>query len=220
MVYYYRIKAWRLVNKMDITLVFPKAQCYDNKDDNTQRIYNGVFKKYVKMLNDAGCRFEIQLEDKLAFDILGEMRITPNKVISCISPSDVEFLRKYPDIDTLPDRVLVNYTDTEKCVYDVEKKYSVSPNLVKEGREKFFAKRTEIYRKRYKEAFNRMLMERMNVLQFRTDTASDRGNAVSSTVHQGDGRLCMEVHLSGRCTSYYGGVFIPEDTLPTILSLR
>lgn len=205
---------------MDITLVFPKAQCYDNKDDNTQRTFNGVFKKYVKMLDDAGCRFEIQLEDKLAFDILTEMGIKPNKVITCISPSDIEFLRKYPEIDTLPDRVLIGYSDTEKCTYDVEKKHSVSPTLVREGKEKFFAKRTEIYRKRYKEAFNKMLSSRTNVMQFRTDTASDRGNAISSTVKQGDGRLCIEVHLSGRCTSYYGGVFVPEDTLPTILSLR
>lgn len=205
---------------MDFTLVFPKAQCYDNKDDNTQRTYNGVFKKYVKMLHDAGCRFEVQLEDKLACDILREMGINPYRIVTCISPSDIEFLRKYPEIEKLPDSVFVGYTDVEKCTYDMEKKYMVSPTLIKEGKEKFFQKRTEIYRKRQKEALNKILSERTNIMQFRTDTSSDRGNAISSTVKQGDGRLCIEVHLSGRCTSYYGGVFVTEDVLPTILSLR
>lgn len=205
---------------MNILLVFPKAQCYDNKDSNTQRMYIDVFKKYVKMLDDAGCSLIVQLEDKLAFDVLSVLGITPARTVTCISPSDLEFLRLYSDIEKLEDRVLINYSTTEQCTYDMEKKYIVEPTLIAKGKAVFLNKRAEIYRKRYKASLNKLINETTNVMQFRINGASDRGNAVSTIVHQGDGRLCIEIDIdAGRCISYYGGAFIPEDMLPTILSL-
>lgn len=204
---------------MKVLLVFPKAQCYDNKDDNTQRKYLDIFKKYVKMLDDAGCKLTIQLEDKLAFDVLNSLQIKPDEIVTCYSPSDVEFLRTYGD-DELTDYVLINYTDTVAKHYDVEKKYTVDPTLIAKGRETYLKKRMDVYRKRYKESLNTLINESTNVLQFTVNSMNDRGNAIRTTVKQGDGRLCIEVDLDiGRCFAYYGGEFITEDIIPTILSL-
>ena len=205
---------------MNILLIFPKSQCYDNKDDNTQRRYIDVFKKYVKMLDDAGCAITVTLEDKLAFDVLGVLGITPAQVVTCYSPSDIEFLRMYPDVEKLSDRVLVNYSETEKRHYDIEKKYIVDPTLIRKGKVAYLNKRTEIYRERYKEALNKLIAEHTNVMQFTVNSMNDRGDAVRTIVKQGDGRLCIEVDLGiGRCLAYYGGVYVEEDMLPTILSL-
>lgn len=205
---------------MNVLLVFPKAQCYDNKDDNTQRRYIDVFKKYVKMLDDAGCTLTVQLEDKLAFDVLDVLGISPYRVVTCYSPSDIEFLRMYSDIEQLSSRLLVSYTETEKKHYDVEKKYIVDPTLITKGKDVYLKKRIEIYRKRYKEALNKLISEHTNVLQFTVNSMNDRGDAVRTMIRQGDGRLCVEVDLdTGRCFAYYGGAYITEDMLPTILSL-
>lgn len=205
---------------MKVLLILPKAHCYDNKDDNTQRRYIDVFKKYVKMLDDAGCPIIVTLEDKLAFDVLKSLEMTPDKVVTCISPSDFELIRKYPDIEELDNSVFINYSSTQVADYDMERKYPVSPTLISKGAKAFFDARIKIYRKRYKAALNQLIHESTNVMQFRINGQSDRGNAVSTDVRQGDGRLCIEIDVAGeRCTAYYGGAYIPEDMLPTILSL-
>lgn len=205
---------------MRVLLIFPKSGCYDFKDDNTQRRYLDVFKKYVKMLDDAGCAITVTLEDKLAFDVLGVLGMTPASVVTCYSPSDIEFLRMYPDIEKIQDRVLVSYADTEMKHYDTEKKYIVDPTLIRKGKGVYLKKRTEIYRKRYKESLNTLIAEYTNVMQFTLNRMTDRGDSLRTLVKQGDGRLCIEVDMEiGRCFAYYGGVFIEEDMIPTILSL-
>jgi hypothetical protein len=65
-----------------------------------------------------------------------------------------------------------------------------------------------------------MLKSKKAVLMFRADNGLDRYTALRETVIQGDGRLCIEVNInSNMAVSYYGGVFIQEEYLPTILAM-
>lgn len=205
---------------MMIFVSFPKHQCYDLKDTGLQRTYKDKFIKYLKMLSDAGCDIEILLEDKLAIDMLHIAGITPKRISTCISKSDLDWINQYPEIEDLSDTVFSDYGIANKILYDGDSKFQVPLTVLREGKAEYFRKRSESYRKRYIYVIDRYLTDAQNVLQFRVNGPMDRGHAVSSTTRVGDGRLCIEVGLtSGFTTSYYGGVFVQEETLPMILSL-
>lgn len=205
---------------MKILVVCPKPQFYVSKDMKEQRIHKERFMKYLGLLKEAECQVEIMLEDKLANDMLFDAGITPTRVISCISKSDLSLISSYPDIEQFENYVFDQYDSCEKAVYDAEAKYDVPLTLMKEGKAVYFKARVKAYHKRYQYALNRYVSECTNVMQFRTDNSMDRGSAVRTTVLQGDGRLCIEVNMSNiTVQSYYGGVFITEDMLPTILRL-
>lgn len=205
---------------MRIFVVFPKPNCYVGKDIKDQRIYKERFLKYLSLVKEAGASVEILLEDKLANDMLFEAGIEPARVISCISTADISLLDKYRNIEDLDEYVYATYSTVQQCCYDAVSRYTVPITKLKEGKSAYFNAMVKNYRKRYNYALNRYISEFPNVLQFRTDNSMDRGSAVKTTVSEGDGRLCIEVNMSnGTVASYYGGLFITEDLLPSILSL-
>lgn len=205
---------------MKVTVVLPKPQCYVSKDMGTQRVLKERFMKYLKLLSDCNCPVEILLEDTLARTMLFDAGITPARVVTCITPSDINLIQKYPHIEEMESYVFSYHKDTEKMIYDSETKYDVPLSVMKEGKNIYFTKRVQAYRKRYSYSINRYLAECQCVMQFRTDSSTDRGSAVKATAKNGDGRLCIEINMSNQTvSSYYGGVFITEDILPTILSL-
>lgn len=205
---------------MMVFVSFPKAQCYDGKDLGTQRTYKEKFLKYLNLLKDNNVSIEILLEDKLAMDMCAAAGITPAKITTCIAKPDLDWVSKYPEIDDLESYVFSRYDGTQKNLYDSEGKFPVSLALLKEGKAVYFRKRVEAYHKRYNYTLSKMLSERKNVLQFRVANSMDRGVAVSTTASMGDGRLLIEVGITqGFTSTYYGGAFVTEETIPMILSL-
>lgn len=205
---------------MKITIIFPKSGCYALKDLNEKRILKERFMKYLAIVKAAGCAVECLLEDTLAHDMLFDANIEPTKIVSCITQSDIGLLQQYDDIEDLEDYVFSSYPTVEHILFDTEKKYTVPLTALKEGKAAYIKRRVQNYRKSYSYCIGRYISECKNILQFRTGNSMDRGCAVSTTSKQGDGRLCVEVNMSNQTTSvYYGGVFIQEDMLPTILSL-
>ena len=205
---------------MMVFVSFPKPECYYLKDTGLQRTYRDKFVKYLQMLSEAGCSVEILLEDRLAMDMTRAAGIKPKRISTCITKSDLNWINQYPEIEDLSDTVFSDYSIANKILYDADTKYQVPLTVLKEGKAEYFRKRSESYHKRYKYTINKYLTDATNVLQFRVNGPMDRGLAVTSTARTGDGRLCIEVGLtSGVVSSYYGGVFIQEETLPMILSL-
>lgn len=205
---------------MNILVIFPKEQCYTLKSLSLQRRYRERFIQYIKLLSEHGCRLEILLEDQLAYDMLNACGIIPYKVSTCLSKADIAWIEKYPDIDGFSSRVFMDYPVANLVSYPECSKFTTPLSALKEGKSVYYKKRVEEYRKRYSYTINRYISDCTNIMQFRVNGPMDRGCPVKTTVHQGDGRLCIEVGMdNGSVASYYGGVFIPEESLPTILSL-
>lgn len=205
---------------MKVLIIFPKPQCYEMKQLSVQRTYREKFMKYIKLLTDNNCTIEVLLEDKLADMMLSMAGIVPDVVSTCLIKSDLDWIEKYPDIESLDPRVFSGYEAANKVLYDSEKKFLVPLDVMKEGKAAYYKARVMSYHSRYKYTINRYVADAMNVLQFRLDGPMDRCQAIRNTVSEGDGRLCIEVGLNtGFVQSYYGGAFLQEEYLPTILSL-
>ena len=205
---------------MTVTIIFPKPQYYFGKDINTQRIYRATFKKYIELLVNANCHIEYFLEDEIAKTLLEELGIKDCTCITCLTQSDISFSEQYPTLFELPEYVRREYSGVKSYTYDVEKKYVVPPSLIREGKDVYLQKRADIARKKLRVATDKYLQGRMAVLQFRANNNVDRTTAIRETIMTGDGRLCIEVSPdSNTCVPYYGGVYIPEDMLPSILSI-
>ena len=205
---------------MNVLVVFPKKECYINKPLSTQRVLREKFVKYLTLLKDAKCGIDILLEDSLAYDFCHELGIKPRVMYTCITNSDLEWIKRYPEMGDVSSRILADYPLAEKMVYDSDTKYLVPTSLMREGTMVYVRKRIDAYHKKYIYAINRLLRDTKNVLQFRVDNNMDRGAAIHTSVTEGDGRLCIEVGLNtGVSTVYYGGTYIQEDLLPTILTL-
>lgn len=205
---------------MKVLVIFPKPQCYTLKDMAIQRTYREKFLKYIKLLSDNGCSLEVLLEDQLAYDMLQMVGVKPYMVSTCITKSDLDWIEKYPDIEDLSQRVFGDYASANKVLYDADSKFIVPLTMMKEGKAAYYKARVLAYHKRYRYTIDRYVTDSINVLQFRLDGPMDRSVAVRNTVRDGDGRLCIEVGLNtGFVQSYYGGVFVQEEYLPTILSL-
>lgn len=205
---------------MVVTIIFPKPQYYFGKDVNTQRIYRATFKKYIELLVKHNCTIEYFLEDEIAKTLLEELNVKDVKCISCLAPSDVLFSKQYPTLFELPEYIHQEYDYVQKFNYDVEQRYMVPHALLRESKEAYLQKRAEIARKRLRIATDRYLSYRSHVLQVRANNNIDRTTPIRDTIEMGDGRLCIEVSPdSNVCTTYYGGVFIPEDMLDSVLSI-
>lgn len=205
---------------MKVTVVFPKASCYEGKGLDTQRIYSALIKKYLNMLKDCNCQIEYLLEDKLARDFICEVGIVNPKVVTCISKSDIEFFNNYRDLIDLQPYMYSEFSSVENFAGDVEKKYMVPITLLRENRDAYISKRIETYRKRLRASTDALLLSRKNVFMFRSENGLDRATALRDTIAQGDGRLCIEANInSNMAITYYGGTFMQEEYLPTILSM-
>lgn len=205
---------------MNITVVFPKASCYYGKGLDTQRIYHGIFQRYIYMLKEAGCSFEYFLEDTLARDFLTKYGINDAKVISCLSKSDVDFFNNFRDLVDLPQYVYSEFQFVDNYAGDVEQKFMVPINLVREDKQQYINKRVEMYRKRIRTATESYLVNKKNVLMFRANNVMDRVPSLKDSIYVGDGKLRVEVDLNSKMAIvYYGGTYLQEEYLPTILSI-
>lgn len=207
---------------MDILVVFPKAECYVGKSLDTQRIYRATVKKYVSILDEANCNVECLLEDELGRLLLPEMyhiaRLNFNK--TCISENDITFFASMQDYLDLPAEIYQEWHGAECYAYDSAKRYTVPIELIREDRNKFMDKKVDVYRKRLRYATDKFIAAHKNVLMFRMDNGTDRATALRETIVEGDGRLLIEVNLnSNMAVTYYGGVFLPETNIKTIISL-
>ena len=165
-------------------------------------------------------RIEYFIEDKIARNLLLELGAPNTKALSCVTPSDVTFSQQYPSLFEMPEYIVQEYDSAEKYLYDVERKYVVSPALIKEGKEVYLKKRADTAKKRLRLATDKYLSEKKCVIQFRANSNMDRTTPLRETITTGDGRLCIEVDIeNGLCTTYYGGVYIPEDMIEQILSM-
>lgn len=205
---------------MRLTIMFPKSGCYALKDLSEKRILKDMFTKYLTYVKLANCQVEYLLEDSLARDMLIDAGISNARVVSCVTPADINFLKQYREVEDLEDYIFDSYSGVEHRTYDAERKYSVPLSALKEGKAAYFKKRVQNFRKSYSYSVNKYIAECTNVLQFRTGNSMDRGCAVSTTSKLGDGRLCVEVNVYNKISHiYYGGVFMQEEALPAILSL-
>ena len=206
---------------MNVLVVFPKAECYVGKSIDVKRIYDNTMNKYIAMLKEAKCSIEYLLEDELAGMMLKDYPCElVSKYKTCIAPSDIKFFFNYKDAIKFPSYVYEHYDKCESYTYESEAKYTVPIELVRESKELYMEKKIEACRKRLRYATDKFIKEHKNVLMFRMDNNTDRCTALRDTIVEGDGRLCIEVNLnSNLAVPYYGGVYIPENHLPTILSL-
>lgn len=205
---------------MRMLVLFPKQQCYSLKDLSTQRSLDERFSKYLKILKDCSVKVEVLLEDQLAYEMLNKNGITPDRIITCLAPSDFDWISRYPDIENFSQRILADYSSTTQVIYDAESKYVVPITLMKEGKMSYYKARVDAYHKKYRYALNRYVAESKNIFQFLAAANLNRCTPISETFRQGDGRLCAEVNLSNGTTNiYYGGVRVMEEHLPTILSM-
>lgn len=205
---------------MNVLILFPKAQCYFGKSLDTQRIYKNVFTSYINLLRDNNCTVNYLLEDKLAEELLADYPEDRKKRITAYCKVDAEFLSKFDDGDEFTPEMFC-YHDTSECIAgDISKEIPLPADMMSKGRENFINVRTKICKKRWRTVVDRYILNNKAVLLFRADNNLDRCTPLSESISQGDGRLCIEVHFNrGGTTSYYGGVYIPEDFIPSILSL-
>jgi hypothetical protein len=153
-------------------------------------------------------------------DFMKDYTFANARIVTCVSPSDIKFFDNYRDLIDLNSRVYQAYNSTENYAGEFEKQYTVPITLIREDREAYIDKRVEVYRKRLRLATDAMLKSRKAVLMFRADNGLDKATALRDTVVNGDGRLCIEVNInSNMAVTYYGGTFLQEEYLPTILSM-
>ena len=203
-----------------LTLLFPKETSLSGKSLDTQRTYRDIYKKYISMIVEAGCEFEVMIEDTLAHKILNELGVQPSRYITCICPSDYEFSVSFPDVSKIDSVTLSMYGRAECMSKEFEKKIPVPPDLIRKGREEYMNQRADILRKRVRAATDNLVSTRDCVFMFRMNNNNDRCMAVRDTISLGDGRLCVEIDMnSGLPIAYYGGTYIDGDVLPTVLRL-
>lgn len=201
-------------------IIFPKIMFYTGKNSDEQRSYERIIKSNLDIVYNAGFKAQILLEDEYARTALARYDNFPVDIKTCICPTDCNFINQYPEVEELDNQFFEKYSFTDKICYNVEKDYTVPMTLLKQGKEVYFKKRCDIYRKRYKKAIDTLISRSSYVMQFLINSKCNRGVPVSTTISQGDGRLCIEVHLdSGLFVGYYGGMHIDEDMLKTILTL-
>lgn len=203
---------------MQVTVVFPKGTVYHSADVNSKSAYITLFRKYVDMLENAGCKVEYCIEDELADDFLEEY--CNKKMVTCIPKTEFAFARQYREHVQVSDYIC-NLLDTVECkAPNVTDKFRVPIHLASTDREAYFKQRIESFRKKLRYSTDNYLSNSRNVLMFIAGNGRDRCTPVRLGVKQGDGRLVIEVNVdSGIATSYYGGQYITEDYLPTILSM-
>jgi hypothetical protein len=137
-----------------------------------------------------------------------------------LSSDDIAFFNVYQNRVDLQPYVFRAFESLKNYSGCSDKKFTVPITLLKEDREAYINKRIEAYHKRLRSDTDCMLKSKKAVLMFRADNGLDRYTALRETVIQGDGRLCIEVNInSNMAVSYYGGVFIQEEYLPTILAM-
>lgn len=205
---------------MKILLISPKFQFYAGKDVNSQRSYRQIYKKYIDMLREHNVQIICLLEDSLTMGMLEELKYDNVHYVTNISEQDKEFFKKYPEFYDLPEYFYDMYDDAEKMLYNYEKIYTVSPTLMREGKEVYFKARSESARRRISKARESLIDYTSNILQFRASSNMDNIKPLREQISLGDGKLLIEVSLNnGTCVSYYGGTYIPEDLIHDILSL-
>lgn len=206
---------------MKVFVLFPKASCYDRKDTETQRRLSSIFMDYIKRLMDANTKIIYLLEDKIARDIIQRTGYTNVECITAIPMYDLQYLMNNPDDDDpIEDYVFHNYPNTKCVAGDIGKKYDVDIKLMLTDKEQYMIKRKDCYKKRRREIIDTLVSQYYNVMLFRANTNLDRCADATENIKQGDGKLVMQVDINfGNIIIYYGGIYIQEDMLPSILSL-
>ena len=206
---------------MVVTVIAPKAQFFTSKSLDVQRTYLNYFKKYLNMLIENNVTIQYYIEDELMHNLMSELKYDNVLIITAIADSDFQLTKTNRELLNLPEYLYSHdMSKVKPMLYDSDKKYSVSPSLLREVKEIYVSKRVEVARKRIRYAMDKQVREGKNVLLFRADSTMDRTSPVHDTVILGDGRLCIEVSLSsGLCVVYYGGSYIPENMVPEILKL-
>ena len=205
---------------MQMLMISPKVQFYSGKGVNSQRTYRSYYKKYLDLLAEHNIQIVCLLEDALTVGILNELEYSNVSYVTCISKQDMEFFMKYPEYYELPTYFSEMYEKASERLYGFDKKYQVPPTLMREGKEVYFKARTDSAKKRISKARDMLIEQTKNIIQFRADSNMDNIRPLRESVELGDGKLCIEVALSsGTCVSYYGGSYIPDDIIPSILDL-
>lgn len=205
---------------MVVLAISPKVQFYSSKGVNSQRTYRSIYKKYLDMLAENNVSIVCLLEDALTVGMLDELEYPDVSYVTCISKQDMEFFMKYPEFYELPPYFTTMYDKASERLYGFDKKYQVPPTLMREGKEVYFKARTDNAKKRISKARDMLIEQSKNIIQFRADSNMDNIKPLRDQVGLGDGKLCIEVALSsGSCVTYYGGTYIPDDVIPSILSL-
>ena len=206
---------------MRVFVLFPKAACYERKDTVTQRKLSSVFNDNLKMLVNAGATIRYLLEDKLAHEFIQKLNYDKVECVSGIPKTDYDYIMRHQDEDDPIEQYFYTMYDiVEKVDDDIGLKYTVDPRLFITDREAALIQRKNCYKRRRREITDNLVSKSNNVMVFRASNMTDRSLNAIDTVSQGDGRLVIQVDLTyGNVSCYYGGVFIPADMIPNILTL-
>lgn len=206
---------------MKVFVLFPKASCYDRKDTETQRRLSTIFMEHLKRLVETNTKIIYLLEDKIAYDCIQRLGYTNVECVTAIPEYDFQYLLSNPDDDDPIEDYVFGLYPTTKCVAgDIGKKYDVDFKLLLTDKEQYYIKRKDCYKKRRRDILDHLVSSYYNVMLFRANSNIDRCSDATANMKQGDGRLIMQVDINfGNIIVYYGGVYIQEDMLSSILSL-
>lgn len=201
-------------------VIFPKESFYRDKPVEFQRIVADRVKQYLDMLSRNNVTITCLLEDCMAHEFLKDYKGT-YKVITAITKPDYVFIMQYPDKFDIPKVVLDHYDGVQPFNCSAEKQYVVDDNLMFTDLQKYMEKSVDAVRKRHRYAINKLIEWNKAVLVFDGNHQTNMCSLPSSSIELGDGRLCIEVKLNGNSTLvYYGGVYVPEDQLETIIKIN
>lgn len=205
---------------MMVTVLFPKAQAYNNKGLEEKRFIDSVFNKHMKKLMDAGCLIEYLLEDELARAYFDKVTYAKTRMITCVSDADIIYFANYQDAIDLSPIVYEEFKSTPNYSFNMSAKYDVPFELLMQDKQKYQKEKVSSYYKRVRRSVELLIANRKSILMFDAGAINNRCQPLSNITTIGDGKLLMQVDLSNDVeVNYYGGVFIEADMVPQILSI-
>ena len=206
---------------MKVFVLFPKASCYERKDTGTQRKLMEIFINYINKLVETNTTIIYLLEDKIAYDLIQKIGYANVECVTAIPQYDFQYLLRNEDSDDPIESYVYNLYPNTKCVAgDIGSEYDVDMKLMITDREQYDIKRKDCYKRRKRKILDCLTHRYNNVMLFRGNTNVDRCSDMTEDIKQGDGKLIMQVDINyGTIAVYYGGTYIPDNMLTSILSL-
>lgn len=204
---------------MRVLMVCPKIESYALKDTETIRLMRATYKKWIEFVQQSGGTLRCFIEDNLACEIVKDLQIENVEYLTVMTRGYKVFLdsykgKVYPEWDRItqmvPDAKLIEVSTKDRFPIPMVSQFT--------SREEYNTAKFEQINNASKLAISRFIKMTNAILMFRAGGNQNTFSSLLKHMHDGDGKLLMEVDLeSGICSSYYGGTYLDNEVVKTII---
>lgn len=204
---------------MRVLIVCPKIESYALKDTESIRRIRATYKKWIEFIQSSGGILRCFVEDNLACELINDLQIKDVEYLTVMTHGYRVFLDSYKD-KTYPEWSRITQMVSDAKLIDISTKDRFPIPLVSQfsSREEYNIAKFDQINNATKLAMSRFIKTTGAVLMFRAGGNQNIFSSLLKHMHDGDGKLLMEVDIeSGICNSYYGGTYLDNEVVKTII---